>query len=352
MPDEVTPLSKESDEKDVRADLAAPFLVSHIVYSPQSSYNDKLMGALAKEIFRLVKSEPKHHRTVPPRKLYGINDGGIDLFTALTDADGDEDTKYPEILKEKYQAPKLVPLADDEAVLHECEQILNQNSTLNPGPSLEPLCLALSNTSESADIVLKVYAPVSFVYNGLANFELGSERRNQAFDQAAIFLQIIQQEHLKLQSETFPDVKMNYNEHQGVMGLSDAEFFWGHFLTCLIIGIVESVIVVIVMTRVEYEGTTYAHGIDASLLTVSFIIFQIGLCLMIILITWVFPKGWVGLIFGLMLVIIVPGRLSRSVSALDLPAYFLQSKLDKILASLLPHSAFFCVIRIILIARI
>ncbi|KAH6924472.1 hypothetical protein HPB50_018821 [Hyalomma asiaticum] len=75
------------------------------------------------------------------------------------------------------------------------------------------------------------------------------------------------------------------------MGLSDAEFFWGHFLTCLIIGIVESVIVVILMTTFEYHGTTYAHGIDASLLTVSFIVFQIGLCLMIILITWVFPKG-------------------------------------------------------------
>ncbi|KAH6923472.1 hypothetical protein HPB50_001293 [Hyalomma asiaticum] len=216
--EKVTPLSKESDEKDVRADLAAPFLVSHIVYSSQSHYNDKLMDAVAKEIFRLVKSEVKRL-------------------------------------------------------------------------ALEPLCLALSNTSESADIVLKVYAPVKFLANGLAYFELGYEDHNLAFDQAATFLHIIQQEHLKLQSEAFPNVKMNYNEHQGVMGLSDAEFFWGHFLTCLIIGTVESVISVILMTTVEYKGTTYAHGIDASLLTVSFIIFQIGLCLMIILLTWVFPKG-------------------------------------------------------------
>ncbi|KAH6920588.1 hypothetical protein HPB50_028424 [Hyalomma asiaticum] len=200
--------------------------------------HDNSWGALAKEIFRRVKSKPKHHGTMLSRKyLYIINEGGIDLSTALTDADDDVHTKYPDISTEKYEAPKLVALADDEAVAHECEQILNQNSTFNLGPSLQPLCLTLSNTSESADIVLKVYAPVSFLFEGSANFGLGSGGHDQAFR------------------------------------------------------IVESVIVVILMTTFEYHGTTYAHGIDASLLTVSFIVFQIGLCLMIILITWVFPKG-------------------------------------------------------------
>ncbi|KAL1470855.1 hypothetical protein MTO96_040250 [Rhipicephalus appendiculatus] len=141
------------------------------------------------------------------------------------------------------------------------------------------------------------------------------------------------------------------SDHQGVMGLSDAEFFWGHYLTCFIIGLVESFAAVLMMLLAKYEGSTFAHGIDPSLLAVSFIIFQIGYSLIPILLTWVFPRGWLAFIAVLLLSIFVPKWCSHSAGAITLPDYFLQTKRSKLLASIMPQSALYCVMRIMLIAR-
>ncbi|KAL1448035.1 hypothetical protein MTO96_028287 [Rhipicephalus appendiculatus] len=51
------PLSKESDENNASSTLMAPALVTDIVYAPKSDYNEKLMDAVADEIYRLVTTQ-------------------------------------------------------------------------------------------------------------------------------------------------------------------------------------------------------------------------------------------------------------------------------------------------------
>ncbi|KAL3211598.1 hypothetical protein MRX96_052003 [Rhipicephalus microplus] len=219
--------------------------------------------------------------------------------------------------------------------------------------------------------------------------------------EATALQQIIQQEHLKLQSKAFLHGETDYRitvgnmpgwlfkdsnegyaeelaalfylgflvplvrrmnaiqyeyssgtaEHQCVMGLSDVEFFCGHFITCLIIGLVESAVGMLVMFLAKVNGKTYAAGMDPSLVSVSFVIYQIGYSMFTLLITSVFPKGWLAFITGIILVQGMPNAFSQSAMPLSLSQYFLQSKLSKLRAGFMPHTGAFSVMRIIRIAR-
>ncbi|XP_070381256.1 phospholipid-transporting ATPase ABCA3-like isoform X2 [Dermacentor albipictus] len=139
-------------------------------------------------------------------------------------------------------------------------------------------------------------------------------------------------------------------EHQCVMGLTGTEFFWGHFLTAFIIGLVESFLAISIMFRVKYQEHTYAEGMDLGLVITSFIMFQIQYSMLIILITWVFPKGWVALIIAILLTLVAPSMIDVT-GPVPLPKYFICSKTDKLLASLTPTSALYSLLRIVSIAR-
>ncbi|KAH7932734.1 hypothetical protein HPB49_001954 [Dermacentor silvarum] len=289
------PLSKESDEADARLALV-PTQVTHIVYAPQSDYNDELMIAVAGEIAsRLNTTQEDDQPDNRFMNLIGRLESGAGIALSSIGAYAAMENE-PMIAKSTLKKrPDLLPLKDTISVVTECEKLLNGTSTLNRMDFAKPLCLTLSEaTSQSPNISLVLYAPVDAITDDMAKYELGSlpdSALSSYMEKATVFQQIIEQEHLKLQSKAHPEAEMDYNEHQGVMGLSDAEFFWGHFLTALIIGVVESAICVLIMCQAKHEGTTYAKGIDPTLLMVSFIIAQIGYSLLIILITWVFPKG-------------------------------------------------------------
>ncbi|KAL3255147.1 hypothetical protein MRX96_046686 [Rhipicephalus microplus] len=312
------PLSKESEEKEASSALAAPSKVTDIVYAPDSDYNEKLMKAVADEIYRLVTSR----RIGPERKrshsyLYRAREGILDV-DALIPADSDENHKGSDVLVNAYKKAKLVPLQDEHAVVQECKSMLNNTRIF--GDRREPLCLALNKTNESAGFVLRLFAPVSLLSEEMYDFRLGSSKAEYAFADCCKF--ILQLTMARLPGWVFDGLTASYAQqlqaalslvfliplvrrinaiqyefstgtadHQGVMGLSDAEFFWGHYLTCFLIGIVESLSAALMMLQAKYQGSTFAHGIDPSLLIVSFIIFQIGFSLVPILLTWVFPKG-------------------------------------------------------------
>ncbi|XP_037561473.2 phospholipid-transporting ATPase ABCA3-like [Dermacentor silvarum] len=104
------------------------------------------------------------------------------------------------------------------------------------------------------------------------------------------------------------------------------------------------------MFYINIAGQPYAKGIDVSLLAVSFLIFDVGYALLIILIMWVFPKGWIGLIIGLVSVF-YGVRISDSASSISVPRYITTSKADKLLTALLPAEGFFAVLRIAFLAR-
>ncbi|XP_070381262.1 phospholipid-transporting ATPase ABCA3-like isoform X2 [Dermacentor albipictus] len=105
------------------------------------------------------------------------------------------------------------------------------------------------------------------------------------------------------------------------------------------------------MFLVSYEGHTYAEGMDLGLVIILFIMFQIQYSMLIILITWVFPKGWMALIIAIMLTLVAPLLISDVTGAVPLPKYFICSKTDKLLAFLMPTSALYSLLRIVCIAR-
>ncbi|KAH7940085.1 hypothetical protein HPB52_021080 [Rhipicephalus sanguineus] len=95
--------------------------------------------------------------------------------------------------------------------------------------------------------------------------------------------------------------KSDYNEK--LMDAVADEIF--RLVTSQVMGLVECFIAILMMTLVKYQGSTFAHGLDASLITVSFIMFQIGFSMLPILLTWVFPKAGAD----------DPGRLTRRPSS-------------------------------------
>ncbi|KAH7938625.1 hypothetical protein HPB51_028858 [Rhipicephalus microplus] len=102
------PLSKESEEKEASSALTAPPKVTDIVYAPDSDYNEKLMKAVADEIYRLVTSR----RIGPERKqsrsyLYRAREGILDV-DALIPADSDENHKASDVLLTMARLPGWV----------------------------------------------------------------------------------------------------------------------------------------------------------------------------------------------------------------------------------------------------
>ncbi|XP_065282736.1 phospholipid-transporting ATPase ABCA3-like [Dermacentor albipictus] len=317
------------------------------------------------------------------------------------------DDEHVDKTRPRSEPAELVAQTDAKAVAKKCEELLKpsveMSSEANRAPRPTPLCLALSETtSESPNLSMTLYAPVDSITEEMAKFDLGSFRdTGGAIGTATVFQHIIEQEHLKLQSKAHPEPQVNYMvsigvmpgwpfkgvenqyedrlivvitlvamivlirrinaiqyefstgtaEHQGVLGLSDTEFFWGHFLNALIIGLIESAIAILVMYLATHKGTTYVQGVDPTLLVVSFIIAQIGYSMLVILITWVFPKGWVAIITVIMILTVLPEVIAKSAGSHPLPKYFLSSRMEKLSASILPQCGFIMVMRIICIAR-
>ncbi|KAL1466883.1 hypothetical protein MTO96_042443 [Rhipicephalus appendiculatus] len=90
---------------------------------------------------------------------------------------------------------------------------------------------------------------------------------------------------------------------------------------------------------------------NAGLVSVTFVIYQIGYSVFTLLITSVFPRGWLAFITGILLVQAMPHALSKSATPLPLSAYFLRSKFNKLRTGFMPHTGAFSVMRIISIAR-
>ncbi|XP_065294957.1 phospholipid-transporting ATPase ABCA3-like isoform X3 [Dermacentor albipictus] len=140
-------------------------------------------------------------------------------------------------------------------------------------------------------------------------------------------------------------------EHQCVMGLTGAELFLGHFLTNFIIGLVESFLAISIMFVLTNNGHAYAEGMNLGLVITAFVMSQIQYSMFIILITWVFPKGWLALIVAMLILLVCPWQLPEVAMYVPLPKYFSYSKKYKLLASVLPNSALYSLMRIICIAR-
>ncbi|XP_070382190.1 phospholipid-transporting ATPase ABCA3-like isoform X2 [Dermacentor albipictus] len=342
-----TPLSKESDTVNVSSAFTPP-QVMYIVYAPKSDYNDELMRAVADEIVsRLKATEARNDKSNGARKpSFARLEGNSDSADTWIDGDAlaaNEDK--PESVV-PIKTPELLALKDAEAVINKCTKLQNEangkDSTKQSNTTTGILCLTASGPSdESPSFALTLYTPVRAMILQPMYFPLGfSISAGQSFDQSVVYQQIIQQEHLKLQSRKYPDAEMNYevitgampgwvfkdhavpyetilslaitlafysfmvgqiskikeenengtSEQQCVMGLSDAEFFWGHFLTALVNGLVLCFVAIAVMLLAGNKDHRYGDGMDLSLVTVSFLIFLIGDCLLIIFFTWVFPK--------------------------------------------------------------
>ncbi|KAL1445238.1 hypothetical protein MTO96_029278 [Rhipicephalus appendiculatus] len=170
----------------------APAKVTDIVYAPKSDYNEKLMDAVAEEIYRLVTSKSESPPLLvtfggmflgPQIKqsrshLYGAQEGILDVDTLLA-VDSDKKPKGPDIFVITYKKAKLVPVEDSDAVVQECKSLLNKTKTF--GDRREPLCLTLNKTSESAGFVLRLFAPVSLLKDDMDDFHLGSSKADDAF---------------------------------------------------------------------------------------------------------------------------------------------------------------------------
>ncbi|KAK8781328.1 hypothetical protein V5799_017332 [Amblyomma americanum] len=142
-------------------------------------------------------------------------------------------------------------------------------------------------------------------------------------------------------------------EHQGVMGLTEAEFFFGHFLTIMITCLVESSSMLAVLYYSKENELAWAHDMDPSLLAFSFLLFAVGFTLEIIMVTWIFPKGMMAVLVGFLLWRIVPTNVTRVASkeGASLAGYFLIGKWEKLLVGVFPPYALFSVLRIIAISR-
>ncbi|KAL3201206.1 hypothetical protein MRX96_053529, partial [Rhipicephalus microplus] len=176
------PLSKESEEKEASSALTSPSKVTDIVYAPDSDYNEKLMKAVADEIYRLVTSRrigkcgPNANSHV---RICIVHARGILDVDALIPADSDENHKGSDVLVNAYKKAKLVPLQDEHAVVQECKSMLNNTRIF--GDRREPLCLAINKTNESAGFVLRLFAPVSLLSEEMYDFRLGSSKAEYAF---------------------------------------------------------------------------------------------------------------------------------------------------------------------------
>ncbi|XP_065294933.1 phospholipid-transporting ATPase ABCA3-like isoform X4 [Dermacentor albipictus] len=402
------PLRKDSGTINVSFAFMPP-MVSHIVYAPKSDYNDKLMRAVADEIasrLKAMKMEQAESNGGEKPSFARLEDDS-DAADAFIDGDAPASNEHAPESEVPVETPELVALTDAEAVIKKCKDLLNtaknEDSKTQSNITVGKLCLTASSpASDSASLALKLYTPVRLINNARTKFPLGSfSKAARSFDQSVVYQQIIEQEHLKLQSEKYTDAEMNYevstgampgwvfkgnednyeeplataistgfiifllleivrikeenengtSEHQCVMGLSDAEFFWGHFLTAVVNGLLASIAAITVMFLPVKHEHPYGEGLNVSLVTVSFVIFLIGYCLVIILILWVFPKGSLPLVAPGVLLGFAPFIITRSTLPLPLPIYFLESRKSKLATCVLPNIALYSVMRIICIAR-
>ncbi|XP_065294958.1 phospholipid-transporting ATPase ABCA3-like isoform X1 [Dermacentor albipictus] len=385
-----TPLSKDSGEKDASSVLVPPVLTD-IVYAPKSDYNDELMRAVGDEVYiRHTQGVLSGKRREPsPDSL----ERGARVVGSLVGAGASDDSRQGS------GSVKLHPEPNADAMIEKCKKLTGifSNNT--------SLCVNLSGSEgESASLAMTLYVPSTSIRPNRANlFPLGSLTKTESsFDTAMKYQYVIEQAHLSQQSKRYPERPMNETvsidvmpgwvfegletedyaealyfvtslafimpmirrinaiqqeftsgtaEHQCVMGLTGAEFFWGHFLTAFIIGLIESFFAISIMFLVQFGGQTYAEGMNLGLVIISFIMFQIQYSMLIILITWVFPKGWVALIVAILIAFVAPSKISDLTWSVSLPKYFMYSKTDKILASLLPTSALYSLLRIVSIAR-
>ncbi|XP_070381292.1 phospholipid-transporting ATPase ABCA3-like isoform X4 [Dermacentor albipictus] len=330
-----------------------------------------------------------------------------DAADAFVDGDAPASNQHAPESKVPVEAPELVALTDAEAVIKKCKDLLNtaknEDSKAQSNITVGKLCLTASSpASDSASLALKLYTPVRFINNARTKFPLGSlSEAARSFDQSVVYQQIIEQEHLKLQSENYTDAEMNYevstgamsgwvfkgnedfyeeplakaialvffifvfieiarikeenengtSEHQCVMGLSDAELFWGNFLTAVVKGLLASIVAITVMFLPLKHEHPYGEGLNVSLVTASFAISLIGECLLAICILWVFPKGSLPLVAPVVLLGFAPFVITRSTLPLPLHIYFLESRKSKLATCVLPHIALYTVMKIICIAR-
>ncbi|XP_049514592.1 uncharacterized protein LOC125941442 [Dermacentor silvarum] len=140
------------------------------------------------------------------------------------------------------------------------------------------------------------------------------------------------------------------SEHQCVMGLSDAEFFWGHYLTALFTFLIPSCVAIAVMYFAGSKEHPYGPGMNLSLVIVSFVMFAIQGSLLTIFIMWVFPTGYMCLGLTIVLNLCTPVLLPAS-RATSLPGYFLLAKKAKLMTAVLPHTSLYGVLKILCIAR-
>ncbi|XP_065294949.2 phospholipid-transporting ATPase ABCA3-like isoform X2 [Dermacentor albipictus] len=403
---QATPLSKDSGTVNVSFFFMPPEF-SHIVYAPKSDYNDELMRSVADEIVSRLKATTMQQEESNDggKPAFARIEGDSDSANASTDGDAPESEEHAPEGAVPVKTPELVAVTDAEAVIKKCKELLNKTkvvqSKLSSNITVGMLCLTTSRpTNDSASLALKLYTPVASINAATTKFPLGSSiGAAQSVEQAVVYQQIIEQEHLKLQSEKDPNAKMSYQvstgampgwvfkgnadpyeadlataitlvfslflmqqiariyqengngttEHQCVMGLSDAEFIWGNFLTAMAYGLVVSFIAIAMMFWPRNVQHPYGEGLNVSLVTVSFVISLVGDCLVIILLTCVFPKGQIAIVLAMALALIAPAFISTS--SAPLPNYFLKSRQSKLATCVLPHTALYSVMRIICIAR-
>ncbi|KAK8757684.1 hypothetical protein V5799_004685 [Amblyomma americanum] len=140
-------------------------------------------------------------------------------------------------------------------------------------------------------------------------------------------------------------------EHQGVMGLTDAEFFAGHFLTIMIICCLESTSVMGLLYYSKENALAWAHDMDPSLVAFSFFMFAAGFSFEIIMLTWIFPKGWIAVIGAFLLWTVVPSDVTEAADPQSLAGYILLPKFAKLAAGFFPSSGLSSVLRILSITR-
>ncbi|XP_077534444.1 phospholipid-transporting ATPase ABCA3-like [Haemaphysalis longicornis] len=136
--------------------------------------------------------------------------------------------------------------------------------------------------------------------------------------------------------------------------MTGAQFLVGHFLTIMAYEIWEGATVLCVMYFIANDYDTeraYAAGIDMSLMASGLLLFHLNHALFIILLTWVFPKGWAGLIVGFLVTVAGPDFAGTGPIFLSVANYMTTDRKYKLLSCLLPNTGLVAFLRIIFMAR-
>ncbi|XP_077534445.1 phospholipid-transporting ATPase ABCA3-like [Haemaphysalis longicornis] len=259
----------------------------------------------------------------------------------------EDESELPLVVKE-VESPDMVRSS--------CEGVRNFNASLT-----DVLCVELydggsEEGASNASLRFTVYMPTSVMGTETKLFPLGSLSESTKLaaaaggtpeDPEAQPLGLSKHRLMGMNARRRRlTITVGPSEQQGVMGLTHAQFMLGHFLNIMVYDVIESIMFVLLM----YPATSYAQGIDITLMLFSFFVYIIDHAIFILMLGWMFPKGWFGLIAGVVAIFYGPG-FAGMLGDTSVQEYILAPRKEKLLSGLLPHTGFYSVLRILFLAR-